>query len=113
MTDLIVRPFEIKQHDLEPPLIIDLSGSAGDLSTVSSWKVIGSRAGTVVFTDSAPTVTVGSPATTAAVKHTWAAPQTDVSGRMQVEAEATWPGGRKQTFPANGYVIVNVIPDLA
>lgn len=112
MTSTIVGPFEIKRGDLEPPLIIDISGSAGDLSTVASWKVIGSRAGTVVFTDTSPTVTVGTPTTTAAVKHVWVTGQTDLAGGLQVEVEATWPGSRKQTFPAVGYVKVNIVPDL-
>lgn len=112
MTATIVQPFRIKQHDLEPPLIIDCTGSSGDLNTVSSWKVIGKRPdGTVVFTDNAPTVTVSS-ATAAAVKHTWAGTETATAGKLRVEVQATWPGTRPQTFPPQGYVIVTIEPDL-
>ena len=105
--------FRIKQHDLEPPLVVDVSGSSGDLSTVESWKVIGKRGSTVVFTDTAPDVVVGAPATSAAVTHQWVDGETDTTGVINIEVEATWPGGRPQTFPADSYSIVNVIPDLA
>lgn len=104
--------FEIKQHDLEPPLVIDVSGSTGDLTTVASWKVIAKHGVIPAWTDSDPDVAVGTPATSAAITHNWVAGQTDTAGDQRVEAEATWPGGRKQTFPADGYVTVKVIPDL-
>jgi len=112
MTELIVRPFRIKQHDLEPPLTIYCTGSTGDVNGVSSWKVIGKRPdGTVVFTDTAPTVTVVS-ATQATVSHAWVSPQTDTAGKLRCEAQATWPSTRPQTFPPEGYVIVVIDPDL-
>jgi hypothetical protein len=112
MTAVVPEVFEIKQHDLEPPLVSGISGSAGDLSTVSSWKVIAKHGVIPAWTDSAPTVAVGSPATSATITHNWATGQTDTPGTQRVEYEATWPGGRKQTFPADGYVIVHVLPDL-
>jgi hypothetical protein len=112
MTDLIVRPFKIKQHDLEPPLEITCSGSTGDVNGVSSWKVIGKRPdGTVVFTDTTPTVVVVS-TTSAKITHAWIAPQTDTPGKLWVEAQATWPGTRPQTFPPEGFVIVLIEADL-
>lgn len=104
--------YRIKQHDLEPPLVIDVSGSAGDLTGVESWKVIGKRGTTVVFTDTSPDHVVGTPPTSAVITHTWQPGETDVPGVINIEVEATWPGGRPQTFPADSYNIVNVIPDL-
>lgn len=104
--------FEIKQHDLEPPLVSDISGSAGDLTTVASWKVIAKHGVIPAWTDSAPTVVVGSPPTSAMITHNWVAGQTDTAGTQRVEYEATWPGGRKQTFPVDGYATVRVVPDL-
>lgn len=104
--------FEIKQHDLEPPLVIDISGSAGDLNGVVSWKVIARRGETVVFTDMAPGHSVGSPATSAVITHLWVAGETAVAGTIRIEVEATWPSGRPQTFPPDGYNIVKVVPDL-
>lgn len=105
--------FEIKQHDLEPPLIIDVSGAEGDLNGVVSWKVIARRGDNVeVFTDTNPGHTVGSPATSAVITHQWVVGETAVPGTIRVEVEATWPSGRPQTFPPDGYNIVKVVPDL-
>lgn len=104
--------FRIKQHDLEPPLVIDVSGSAGDMNGVESWKVIGKRGSTLVFEDTGPDVDVGTPSTSAVVTHAWAAGETDTAGVIDVEVEATWPGGRKQTFPACGYTQVRICEDL-
>ncbi len=106
--------FEIKQHDLEPPLVFDISGSAGDLTGVSSWKVIAKHGMATAWTDNAPTVVVGNPPTSAVITHIWAAGQTDVAGDYRIEAQATWPGspGRPQTFPEDDYKTVKVVPDL-
>jgi hypothetical protein len=107
-----VTAFEMKRGDLEPPLVIDISGSAGDLSTVASWKVIGKRGDTIVFTDTSPGVVEGEPATSAAITHTWVAGETDTVGVLRIEVEATWPSGRPQTFPPGRYETVRVIQDL-
>lgn len=104
--------FRIKQHDLEPPLVIDVSGSSGDLNGVQSWKVIGKRGTTPVFIDTDPVAVVGSPPTSAVVTHKWAAGETDVPGAIKIEVEATWPDARKQTFPPDSYNLVKVTPDL-
>lgn len=104
--------FEIKQHDLEPPLVSDISGSAGDLTTVVSWKVIARHGVIPAWTDSDPDITPGATPTTATITHRWVAGETDMAGTQRVEYEATWPGGRKQTFPVDGYVTVRVVPDL-
>lgn len=103
--------YRIKQHDLEPPLVIDVSGSAGDLNGVESWKVIGKRGSTEVFSDDAPEKVVNSP-TSATITHNWVDGETDTTGVINIEVEATWPGGRPQTFPPDSYNIVNVMPDL-
>lgn len=103
--------FRIKQHDLEPPLVIDVSGSSGNLNGVVSWKVIGKRGSTIVFTDTAPTIVISTP-TAAVVTHRWVAGETDVIGVLNIEVEATWPTGRPQTFPPDGYSTVRIEPDL-
>ncbi|HWD83312.1 MAG TPA: hypothetical protein VG497_30640 [Kribbella sp.] len=104
--------FRIKQHDLEPPLVIDVSGSAGDLTGVESWKVIGKRGSTEVFTDTAPGKVVNDPPTSAVITHIWQPGETNVPGVISIEVEATWPGDRPQTFPPDGYSVVRIEPDL-
>lgn len=105
-----------KRGDLEPALLLDIADAAGaNLNDVVSWKVIGQRRGTtsILFTDAAPTTTVD-PANTnkATVKHVWVAGETDVAGVILVEVEATWPGGKKQTFPNGGYISIRIYEDL-
>jgi hypothetical protein len=108
-----VTVFEIKQHDLEPDLVIDISGSAGDLSTVVSWKVLAkSIDGTVLWTDTNPGHVVGSPTTTAVITHDWVAGETDLAGTQLIEVQAMWPSSRPQTFPVDGYETVRVVADL-
>jgi hypothetical protein len=103
--------FKIKRGDLEPPLVIDISGSTGDLNGVISWRVIARMGALPVFDDTAPDVDITS-ATTAVVTHTWNDGETDVVGTMDVEVEAMWPGDRPQTFKPCGYNTVQVCQDL-
>lgn len=104
--------YRIKQHDLEPPLVIDVSGSTGDLTGVASWKVIGKSGTTEVFIDTEPVVVPNDPPTSAVVTHRWQTGETDTPGVINIEVEATWPDGRPQTFPPTGYNVVRIEPDL-
>lgn len=104
-----------KQGDLEPSLIIDVVGEGANLNSVVSWRVLGRLRGssTLLFDDTAPTRVVNpTDATKAVVTHTWTAPQTATLGLLLVEVEVTWPGGRKQTFPSDGYIQVRISDDL-
>lgn len=105
--------FFIKQGDLEPPLELLVGGSAGDLSTVETWHVIGSHNGTVVFDDPDATFTPGANLQSGVVKHAWVAGETDVLGSMDIETRAIWPGDRPQTFPPKNYCRVVVSKKLA
>lgn len=106
---------DMKRGDLEPDLVLipeDATGVA-NLNGVASWRVLGRYRGQLVL-DDAPDTAVVDPGNSAraTLTHAWQAGETDVIGDMLVEAEATWPGGRKQTFPADGYVIVRFHADL-
>lgn len=103
--------FYIKQGDLEPPLEIEVSGSAGDLAGVGSWLVIGSRNGVEVFSG-AGAFTPGATPQTGTVKYTWEPGDTDALGSMDVETRALWPGDRPQTFPPKKYCRVMVSKKL-
>lgn len=103
--------FKIKRGDLEPPLVIDISGSTGDLNGVVGWRVIARMGALLVFDDGAPDVDITSP-TAAVVTHTWNDGETDVVGTMSVEVEAMWPDDRPQTFKPCGYNTVQVCQDL-
>lgn len=107
--------FNMKTGDLEPPLVIDISGSSGDLNDVVSWRVIGRRRATaeLLFEDPDPGHEVdGEDPSKAVVTHHWVAGETDTPGVVHVEVEALWPSDRRQTFPAVGYAQVRIGDDL-
>ena len=105
--------FYIKRGDLEPPLELAVGGSAGDLSAVTAWHVIGSHNGVVVFEDEDADFTPGANAQSGVVKHAWVLGETDVLGSMDVETRAIWPNDRPQTFPPKNYCRVVVSKKLA
>lgn len=104
--------FYIKQGDLEPPLDIAVSGATGDLNTVSSWTVVGSRNGLPVFEDTDAEFIPGLTPQQGVVRHAWVGGETDTLGDMDVEARGIWPGDRPQTFPPRRYCRVLVTKSL-
>lgn len=107
---------EMKTRDLEPDLVLvveDLAGVA-DLTQVVSWRIIG-RLNGVVVVNGAPGSAVVDPDnhSRATLTRAWVSGDTDTAGDMLIEAEATWPGTRPQTFPPVSYAKVRFSPDLA
>jgi hypothetical protein len=108
-----------KRNDLEPALYADVADGSGvaDLTTVSSWRMIARMRDVVtpafIDTGGNMVITVNpSDHTKAVIKHTWQTGETATAGVLLIEYEATWPGGRKQTFPNNGYIAVRILEDL-
>lgn len=104
MSDVI----SLKRGDLEPPLEILCTDDEVpvDLSLAASIRVIGARSGIKVIDQSASGSSAG------VVLYNWQAGDTDLEGVIDLEVEVTWAGNRKQTFPANSYLSVRIIPDL-
>lgn len=105
----------MKQGDLEPDLVIDITGPGADLNDVVSWRVIGRLRGqsTLLFDDTNPGKVVDpGDATKAVLTHTWVDGETDELGLVLIEVEALWPGGRRQTFPTNGQASIRITDDL-
>ena len=103
------------QGDLEPSLVIDVMGEGANLNSVVSWRVLGRLRGAsaLLFNDAAPTVVVNpTDATRAVITHTWSAPQTATLGLLLIKVVATWPGGRPQSFPSEGFEQVRIADDL-
>lgn len=105
-----------KRGDLEPDLVIDLAASPTtvDLTTATSWKVLGRLRGQATLLINAANTPAVDPVDKwkAVVTHQWASPQTAEVGLLLVEVEATWPDGHKQTFPTNGYIQIRISEDL-
>lgn len=105
----------IKQHDLEPDLEIqllsdtdpvDLSQAQSALFLMSSRKTGLKAFGSMTIADQTVTSTLG------VVTYTWQPGDTDTVGDYNGEVQITWPVGKPQTFPANGYFTVTIQKDL-
>jgi hypothetical protein len=46
------------------------------------------------------------------VRYTWIAANVDTPGLYFAEFEVAWSGGAPQTFPQDGYLVVQIVPDL-
>ena len=101
---------DMKQGDLEPdfdPVFTDDDGYPLPLDTATSVKVTATQAGVSLFTSRSATGDANGQ-----VNMPWVSGDTDDVGEMLLEVEVEWSSGRIQTFPDNGYFIVNVTPDL-
>ena len=107
--------FSIKTGDLEPPLIVDVSGVTGDLNDVTSWRLVARFRGAddILFEDTSPDVDIDpTDPTKAVVTHEFVQGETDVAGVVQVEVKAMWPDNRPQTIPQAGYSQFRIGDDL-
>lgn len=107
--------FYIKQHDLEPSLVLQLLSDAvpvnltqatGAIFLMSSRKTGLKATGTMTIADQTVADDIG------VVTYSWQAGDTDTVGEYTAEVQVTWPGNKPQTFPANQYFTVSVQKDL-
>lgn len=105
-----------KRGDLKPDLVVDLvaAPTTTDLTLVSSWKILGRLQGaTTLVVNATPDVDVDPvDKWKAAATHEWSGAETSEPGVMLLEYEATWPNGKKQTFPSTDYIRVRISEDL-
>lgn len=99
--------FVIKRGDRDPALEATLTddGAALDLTTATSIRAVGHRAGVLVF----DRVVTGD--ANGVVTMSWQEGDTDEIGYILVEFVVTWPSGREQTFPHDGFERVRVSLD--
>jgi len=103
--------FVIKRGDLLPPFVVTLTddGVPVNLSSATTIKANGYRHGVKVVD-----ISIGGPfSTVGLVTVNWAAPMTDLLGLILFEFPVTWPGGKVQTFPQDGFERVRVSVDGA
>jgi hypothetical protein len=115
---MAAQEFDIKQHDLEPPLIVTCldGGAAVDLTTAVSARLLLRNLTAGLKVNAFCTILDQSvPANLGKVKYIWQGTDTDTVGVFNGEIEIIWPGNRPQTFPAAKaakYFKVNVHNDL-
>ncbi len=106
-------PFEIKRGDLEPALNATLKQGDGmpiDLSAAVSVRALVRHATTQMLAVDRVVPVVS--ATGGMVQIVWVTGETAIDGPYEVEFEITWPGGRPQTVPSNGFFNFLIYPDL-
>lgn len=94
--------------DLKPDLELTLTdgkpATPVDLTGATAIRVIGRKNSAVLF-DRAPTELSG--AAEGVVVMEWQPADTAETGRVYVEVEVTWPGGKPQTFRSGSVVDIN------
>lgn len=104
--------FYVKQNDTAPSIratLKDGDDDAIDLTGASVRFHMRSIGGTSAKVDSAATVVT---AASGIVQYDWVAADTDTVGTYQAEFEVTYSDTRIETFPNNGYIVVEITDDI-
>jgi hypothetical protein len=106
--------FKIKRNDTRPAIEATL-GSLTASDTISSVVFsMATNTGTVKVDAASATIVQQASATQSAkVKYQWQTGDTDTSAIYNAEFECTFSDGRIETFPNEGFLKVQVGPDLA
>ena len=98
--------FYIKQNDTKPSLSAQLlsDGSAVDLTGATVKFHMGDSV------DSAATVV---DAATGNVRYDWVTADTETAGLFRAEFEVTFSDGTVETFPNDGYLLINITEEVA
>ena len=107
--------FYIKQDDTSPSLaatLKDSDGNAVDLTgaTVRFHMTERPSEGKTAKVDAAANVDT---AASGEVSYDWQSGDTDTVGLYNAEWEVTYSSGKIETFPADGYTVIEVTDDLA
>lgn len=103
--------FVIKRGDTAPVLPVMLQnpdGTPANLTGAAVRFVMQNAVGTDVVSRAAAIVDLP----TASVNFNWQSSDTAVAGDFRAEFEVTFLDGSIGTFPNNGYLTVQIVPDL-
>lgn len=104
--------FYIKQNDTVPSIRATLqNGNGNPIDLISAnvrfhMRAVGASTAKV---DAAATVIS---AASGIVQYDWAAGNTDTIGIYHAEFEVTYPDSTIETFPNDGYILVQIIDDI-
>lgn len=105
--------FYIKQNDTSPALLATITDADGpvNLTGASVTFYMASAVGSVktIITSGAATVIN---AATGQVSYSWDAPDTAIAGIHIAEFEVVFSDASKETFPNDGYISINITPDI-
>jgi hypothetical protein len=103
----------IKRRDTSPSIVATLTGGDEkpvDLTRASVVLNMIRASGRLVIARAPVTVV---DAAGGVVRYDWASEDTDSRGEHRAEIEVTYSDGRVETFPAGGYLTIQIIEDLA
>lgn len=104
--------FSIKRNDLLPPITATLTYSDGTPVDVTGATVrffMSALTGGTAKVSGAATIVSG---TDGEVQYAWAGTDTDTAGDYMAEWEVKFPSTKRLTFPNNGYLAIQILPDL-
>lgn len=104
--------FVIKQNDTSPALKYSLRPLDVDLTGASVVFNMRNEIGNTVKIARKPAIIVtakGNPT----VHYEWEAGDTDTVGTYEAEFEVTFANGRVETFPAQPYIKIRIVDDIA
>lgn len=102
----------MKQFDRLPSIQTTLStaGAPVDLTTATSVTFIMKPiTGGAIKVNAAATIVS---LTGGIVRYDWLATDTNTAGIFNAEWQVNWPSSKEQTFPTQGYHVVEIVPDL-
>ena len=105
--------FTIKQNDTSPAMLAtlkDADDNPVDLTGASIRFHMRKVGSTTVKVDADATIVDDDGGQ---VRYTWVAADTDTVGAYQAEFEVTFTGGGIETFPNNGFILVEITDDIA
>lgn len=103
--------FPIKRNDTSPAIKVQCTDSTGTAIDLSGASV------SFHMTDDGDTIVNSSAtimdASNGKVKYEWSDGDTDSAGRYQAEFEVTYSDSSVETFPNNGFIVVEIHEDGA
>lgn len=103
--------FYVKQNDTSPAMLATLQDAEGNAVNLTGATVrfhMRSVGGNPVVDAAATIVTPLS----GIVRYNWVAADTDTAGTYQAEFEVTYADASIETFPNDGYIVVQIIDDI-
>ena len=107
------KTFKIKQNDTKPPLKVILRDSDGLPADVTGASVVfsmrGQPAGTTKVDKQSVTI---NDASAGDLQYDWASANTNTADVYEGEFQVTYADTRVQTFPNDGYILIDVKDDV-
>lgn len=104
--------FYVKHNDTSPAMLATLQDAEGNAVNLTGATVrfhMRSVGGGNPVVDAAATVVT---AASGIVRYNWVAADTDTAGTYQAEFEVTYADASIETFPNDGYIVVQIIDDI-